>query len=394
MSSLNRKRPPQIRFWKAKLQPLGRTSFWVSATLLSLLLAFAWKYSSDPDWVDQLFNRTTTSENNTATDEAEAQSSDPATGAEVEELDSSWELDNSYLLLKEYDRTTKSKNRRRQQPNTDNTQSNQSPSADDILAQLIPALPTQVDAQQQEASLASPNFLPTSGLSFFNNLSNNSPLSYSSSGSINNSSNQANLANTTTRGQTTIGNSPLNLSSQPDLPPENFLQQALDKLTPVGSNTSGENLEVAENRQNLNQSGLAQNFSGQLQLNNTQIPRQLGTNSGFTVPTTPTTAPNSFTVLTQPQFNGAFGSTTPLTPTQSTFTPTSTAATNPLPNTLTGANTNEVNVPRLITNPGFQPNFRSPALQPLPGSQTQNGNRRNLPGSFIGGGEISTFANP
>lgn len=392
MSSLNRKRSPKLRYWKAKLDPLLRPAFWLSGTALFLSVLLVWKYHSDSEWKTaflQLLNSFPISES--TTEEVSAQGNQDELTETIEELELGTEIDNSFLFLRDLNsHSAKKRATVNQEPEIN------IPDTEGVLRQTSPQLPSLADNPPRLANEgASTKLLEASGLGIFSdNFSFNSGLSSDLQDSTTNSRSRP-FSIDNNQGSSIYYRFNQSNSNQTSLP-THPLQKSLNRLATANesSKTDGEEGEAKSSSSSV-----------QAQVNSQPNP-VLG--NGYSVPTTSSIPnQNSFTYLNQPQYqynnNNNLPLGVPVVPDQpGTFTPI------PVPGTIipqgSGSNSvgnnqfsnqiNNANVPRLITNPGFNRNFRSPALQPFPTNQPINNSPRRIPGRFIGGGEINTFSNP
>lgn len=359
MSSVNRRRSPQRRYWKAKLEPLGRPAFWASATILILLLLFAWKYYSDPDWKNKLFNRADISDNQ---NQGNRNAQPEVAELEPDSLSESTEV----LLLRELDRQTNflPKDIQRQQVEV--------PKTDDVLSQYLPSSPAAQGKQPEQDKSDKSNPLSILGGSvadYFGNSANQN----SDGGNQNSASRSSRYYEV---------NSP---EIEQQAITSNPLKDALEQLK--SADTEPEKPPETENSESQANSYLTQ---GEV-----TVPQQLGSSNNL-APQNSQPPLNSFTYLTQPGSGNSSSFSAPVQPFQpGGLVPNPEPVSPQLSNTFTtpqqDGTDGTADVPRLITNPGFRRNFRSPALQPIqPNQQT----RERIPGRYLGGGEINTFSNP
>ena len=400
MSYPNRQRSPKFRYWKAKVEPLLRPAFWLSGTFLCLSVLLVWKYYSDSNWKNiflQLINSSVASEK--ATEKITQADQDQLTES-VDELDLGTEIDNSFLFLRELNSRNSNKKIKANQELEIKV-----PNTDDVLQQTLPQLPPQANNQSglvREGTYG--DILEDSGLGIF---SSNFPFNSGVSDNYN-------LTNTNTRSQSLVTPHRQNSSiyyrfnepssNQTSLP-IHPLQQSLNRLNTVNKSpeTDGEQTKEPQSSPEVQAQVREQTNPLLLQPATQSVnqPSQPLLGTGSTVQTTPVIPnQNSFTYLNQPQFNNTLPLTVPVVPyapgTFASPVPGTTIPqiTNSRGNNQSSNQFNNTNVPRLITHPGFNHNFRSPALQPLPTNTTINNQPRRIPGRFIGGGEINTFSNP
>ena len=402
MSVPNHKKSPQLRYWKVKLQPLFRPAFWLSGTGLCLALVLGWQYYSNGESRAkflQLVNLSPESGINVTKEQPEEKSQVIDYASTVEELEATLEVDNSFLLQRELN--PKKRNRKGNQPSQLEVST---PDTDEVLSRFLPTqaqASTTSEAQTNQDTNSTQDLLKASGLDIFydNNLLGNTPSSSQSSNSLTNPS-QSNINNNSRPSSLTYSSNGAT-GSQVSIT-EHPLQQALERLattqtetpSPQGEAKTSEN--APESESTTLQANPLVNVTGQVPTTTTTQPL-LGTGNAQDNPNPTTNNFNSFTYLTQSQVNNP----NPSQPGTTLPTPLYPSAVSPVPvpnnsnnfaypqqsNTL-----NTTNVPRMITNPGFQRNFRSPALQPL--QPVPSTPPRRIPGRYIGGGQINTFSNP
>ena len=398
MSAPNRQTSPQLRYWKVKLQPLFRPAFWLSGTGLCLILFLAWQYYSNTESRAkflQLVNLAPESSINVTKEQSEEKSQVVDYESTVEELEATLEVDNSFLLQRELN-----PNRRNRRGNQPSQVEVQTPDTDEVLSRFLPTqAQSSSEAQSNQEKNKTQDLLKASGLDIFydNNLLGNTPSSNQSSSSLTNPSQSAVNNNSRPSSLTYSSNG---ADGSQGSRTENPLQQALERLattqaeqvSPQGEAQTSEN--IPESEVETLQANPLVTVTGQIPPTTTTQPL-LGTGVDQNNPNPTTNNLNSFTYLTQPQVNNpnAYqpGTTIPNPLYPSAVPPVPNNSNNfaypQQPNAL-----NSTNVPRMITNPGFQRNFRSPALQPL--QPVPSTPPRRIPGRYIGGGEINTFSNP
>ena len=400
MSAPNRQKSPQLRYWKVKLQPLSRPAFWLSGTGLCIALVLAWQYYSNGESRAkflQLVNIAPESGINVTKEQPEEKTQVIDYASTVEELEATLEVDNSFLLQRELN-----PNRRNRRGNQSSQVEVPTPDTDEVLSRFLPnQVQASSEAQSNQETNSTQDLLKASGLNIFydNNLLGSTSSSSQSSNSLTNPS-QSNFNNNSRPSSLTYSS---NGSSEREVTiTENPLQQALERLATTQTETpSPQEVEQASENTSESESTTLQanplvNVTGQV-TNTTTTQPLLGTGTAQNNLNPTTNNFNSFTYLTQPQVNNP----NPSQPGTTLPTPLYPSAVPPVPvpnnsnnfaypqqsNTL-----NTTNVPRMITNPGFQRNFRSPALQPL--QPVPSTPPRRIPGRYIGGGQINTFSNP
>ena len=400
MSAPNRQKSPQLRYWKVKLQPLSRPAFWLSGTGLSIVLLLAWQYYSNGESRAkflQLVNLAPESGINVTKEQPEEKTQVIDYASTVEELEATLEVDNSFLLQRELN-----PNRRNRRGNQSSQVEVPTPDTDEVLSRFLPnQVQASSEAQSNQETNSTQDLLKASGLNIFydNNLLGSTSSSSQSSNSLTNPS-QSNFNNNSRPSSLTYSS---NGSSEREVTiTENPLQQALERLATTQTETpSPQEVEQASENTSESESTTLQanplvNVTGQV-TNTTTTQPLLGTGTAQNNLNPTTNNFNSFTYLTQPQVNNP----NPSQPGTTLPTPLYPSAVTPVPVPNSSNNfgypqqsnaPNSTDVPRMITNPGFQRNFRSPALQPL--QPVPSTPPRRIPGRYIGGGQINTFSNP
>ena len=402
MSAPNRQKSPQLRYWKVKLQPLSRPAFWLSGTGLCLVLLLGWQYYSNGESrvkFLQLVNLAPESGINVTKEQPEEKTQVIDYASTVEELEATLEVDNSFLLQRELN--PKKRNRKGNQPSQVEVPT---PDTDEVLSRFLPNQAqgsTSSEAQSNQETNSTQDLLKASGLDIFydNNLLGNTSSSGQSSNCLTNPS-QSTFNNNSRPSSLTYSS---NGSSEREVTiTENPLQQALERLATTQTETpSPQEVEQASENTPESESTTLQanplvNVTGQVP-NTTTTQPLLGTGTTQNNPNPTTNNFNSFTYLTQPQVNNP----NPSQPGTTLPTPLYPSAVPPVPVPNSSNNfgypqqsnaLNTTNVHRMITNPGFQRDFRSPALQPL--QPVPSTPPRRIPGRYIGGGQINTFSNP
>ena len=400
MSAPNRQKSPQLRYWKVKLQPLSRPAFWLSGTGLSIVLLLAWQYYSNGESRAkflQLVNLAPESGINVTKEQPEEKTQVIDYASTVEELEATLEVDNSFLLQRELN-----PNRRNRRGNQSSQVEVPTPDTDEVLSRFLPnQVQASSEAQSNQETNSTQDLLKASGLNIFydNNLLGSTSSSSQSSNSLTNPS-QSNFNNNSRPSSLTYSS---NGSSEREVTiTENPLQQALERLATTQTETpSPQEVEQASENTSESESTTLQanplvNVTGQVTTTATTQPL-LGTGTAQDNPNPTTNNFNSFTYLTQSQVNNP----NPSQPGTTLPTPLYPSAVTPVPVPNSSNNfgypqqsnaPNSTDVPRMITNPGFQRNFRSPALQPL--QPVPSTPPRRIPGRYIGGGQINTFSNP
>ena len=400
MSAPNRQKSPQLRYWKVKLQPLSRPAFWLSGTGLCIALVLAWQYYSNGESRAkflQLVNIAPESGINVTKEQPEEKTQVIDYASTVEELEATLEVDNSFLLQRELN-----PNRRNRRGNQSSQVEVPTPDTDEVLSRFLPnQVQASSEAQSNQETNSTQDLLKASGLNIFydNNLLGSTSSSSQSSNSLTNPS-QSNFNNNSRPSSLTYSS---NGSSEREVTiTENPLQQALERLATTQTETpSPQEVEQASENTSESESTTLQanplvNVTGQV-TNTTTTQPLLGTGTAQNNLNPTTNNFNSFTYLTQPQVNNP----NPSQPGTTLPTPLYPSAVTPVPVPNSSNNfgypqqsnaPNSTDVPRMITNPGFQRNFRSPALQPL--QPVPSTPPRRIPGRYIGGGQINTFSNP
>lgn len=395
-------RPTSLSQLRAKLRPLIKPQVWGTLTVLSVLGFGTWAYFNHPEWLALTEDQQTIGPTNTASEmQPDISAEDKAIGADI---------DNLSVLQQELSVSDSN-------PIDLNGENNQTENLFDEFIKKKESAPTNtsVSGEKSTASANITNPLATKAVEPFGKGSifpsgnwigvQSHPKTTETSDNALDSTNSANSVN---------GNSPRSAV--------NPLQSALDRSNKTGNNSTTQNndpntspLQSALDRNSTpsqNTNGLKQQDSTN-NLSPTAIPGQTttpvspnyGSNGYSTFPQT--TAPSSSTVpgatgYNTPAYNNNYtpNSYTYLTQPQTVQTAPVPAQTNPSLTPTTPSNLGQSPFQNSISgngynNPGYNPSISNPGL---PATQVQQPSNfsvpRQIPGQYIGGGQINTFSNP
>ncbi|NET55890.1 MAG: hypothetical protein F6K47_06890 [Symploca sp. SIO2E6] len=230
-----RKPPAYLRYFKARLKPLGRPGFWVSTIVLTLVLVATGYYWQHPELLNTLIN-------NQATDSDEPTDEPTLSSEELAAIIA--DIDSSSVLLSEFDSTRalttitqpnpKSKKKKRKKPEGLFSQFiNQQEKTDSQPKSTFPILENQFPNQDNSGNpfiQSTPN-LTNSGLVSGSNLLNNSL----GEGLLQNSQNPSQDASSSTGGTVTT---PTWSLSSPNVPQKNQSEATVNPWEIPTSNSS------------------------------------------------------------------------------------------------------------------------------------------------------------
>jgi hypothetical protein len=378
--SSQKQSPAFFRYLKARLQPLGRPAFWVSAVGMSLVFLVIAKYWNDPEWFSRFGGDGATSPEGAAAN----------SNLSPEELAALANIDSSSILLERFDPATALPTV--PLPEADSGQSKDSDESggpEGLLSQFslgkpksnaIPASnPSNTGQEDSNPFATSIQELLTAGSRFGSGLSTNAtPNALATSplapGGVQNSTSGTSALNSPNANRSTSGgSSSANADTRASNPsssgsegqsPTNARRQTSPTLTSQGQFPSSY-------PSNNFSGGSAYNAAGQPNYPAYPAP---GT-TGYGAPPTTTTPQNSYQYLVPPVPTTGVPAPVPVTPGNFGQTPTQ-------PSGQAGG----------FNNPNVNPPVGTSQIQPSQLSQPSPSPQRPI-GQF-GGGQINTFSNP
>lgn len=359
--SLPNHHPAYLRYLKARLKPFKRPAFWASASGLLLVLLFTWEYWKNPELFSVLGGASVTGSNT-----PEVKPTLPA-----EELAAiTTDIDNSSVFLEEFNRTnalplTTASNQKSQTSTTEGLFAQTLPQPE--LTDSNPASNSQTLSLKSQQTANTTNPFAKSAQGFLNPRSVSETVLFTNR----NPANQQSSSSTTG----TTADSSLGLNTSQGTVSVSPLQSALDRVAATNALRATNETQTPTNIQR--QTSPTTTYQGQTTYPATTVP---GT-TGYSV--APTTPPNSFTYLVPPQPTTNVPGAIPTTPVVPTTAGSYGQYSTQPPSQVNG-----------MTNPGFNSTLTSPGSQPSQLNQPTFTTPNQVPGQYIGGGQINTFSNP